>query len=118
MPCCLTGIYERSIDDPRGAKKSAKTWCGRTSSSGEWVFQDASHAALSGLTSAIMLCTLCSGQICKALRTIEEKPADTLHPDDICVRCSRKATRFEPDQAPNEPFAVCEEYPNCAGLIA
>lgn len=51
----------------------------------------------------------------RALAPIEEKPAEVLHPNDICIRCNRKAAGFEPDQAPNKPFGlpVCGKYPYC-----
>lgn len=75
VKCALTGRHTHvvPVDDPSAAPirtetKEQRTWCGRTPPDHEWVFEDASHAALNGAQGGrLVLCPGCCTAIVRVL---------------------------------------------------
>lgn len=64
--CCLLGIFQGA--ETGNPVPVRKTWCGRVPDEFEWLFVDASHAALNGLRGGHpRLCLACKDAIVKAL---------------------------------------------------
>ncbi len=79
-PCVLTGKFDRPDDHPNGPHREWKTWCGRRVPEGsEWVFLDASHAALSGLAGT-PACRCCAREIAAAVGVPAGEPRPKVDP--------------------------------------
>ncbi len=78
VKCVLTGRYDRAEDHPQGPHREQKTWCGREIS-GEWVFEDPTHAVLNAVNGGrLLVCANCAEKIAATLHDHqwEEGPPD------------------------------------------